>query len=386
MTVDLSRVKERQELKPQREPYWQRLRPGCFLGYRPSWREGRGTWIARAYDEDLQRYKLKALGDFPRFAGSEQFAAAKIQAESFAHLVEMGGIESLEIETVEQACRAFGDRNPDAEGRFRRHVYDDPIARVKLVKLRRHHVEAWRQRLDEKPALVSRNKKGPKKTRPRAPSSINRDRAVLRTALGRVLALGPPNSEAAWQEPLKPIKNAVRRRTLYLDRGQRRALLANIEEEVAPFVRGLCLLPLRPGAVARLTAGDYDKSTRELTIGHDKAGQGRRIRVPEDIALFFVAQKKDKLPSAPLFSRADGQAWTKETWKFPIAEAARAAGLPPGVCAYTLRHSTITDLVSSRLPLLTIAQISGTSVAMIEKHYGHLDRAEAEQALACLSL
>lgn len=56
------------------------------------------------------------------------------------------------------------------------------------------------------------------------------------------------------------------------------------------------------------------------------------------------------------------------------------------MCAYALRHSTITDLVSSRLPLLTIAQISGTSVEMIERHYGHLDREAAELALSCLSL
>jgi integrase len=56
------------------------------------------------------------------------------------------------------------------------------------------------------------------------------------------------------------------------------------------------------------------------------------------------------------------------------------------VTAYTLRHSTITDLVSSGLPLLTIAQISGTSAEMIERHYGHLIRDAATEALAGLAL
>jgi hypothetical protein len=64
MALDLSRVSKRDALLRQREPHWQRLRPGCFLGYRPSAREGAGTWIARAYDEDHRRYRLKALGDF----------------------------------------------------------------------------------------------------------------------------------------------------------------------------------------------------------------------------------------------------------------------------------------------------------------------------------
>jgi hypothetical protein len=39
---------------------------------------------------------------------------------------------------------------------------------------------------------------------------------------------------------------------------------------------------------------------------------------------------------------------------------------------YTMRHSVISDLVHDGLDLLTVAQISGTSVAMIERHYGHL--------------
>ena len=52
--------------------------------------------------------------------------------------------------------------------------------------------------------------------------------------------------------------------------------------------------------------------------------------------------------------------------------AAEAAKLPAGTTAYTLRHSVISDLVHDGLDLLTVAQISGTSVAMIERHYGHL--------------
>ena len=55
--------------------------------------------------------------------------------------------------------------------------------------------------------------------------------------------------------------------------------------------------------------------------------------------------------------------------------------------AYALRHSTITDLIAlHRLDTLTVAQLSGTSLAMIEKHYGHLLRDHAAKALASLTL
>jgi integrase len=148
----------------------------------------------------------------------------------------------------------------------------------------------------------------------------------------------------------------------------------------------MCLLPLRPGALAALVAGDFDKRTAELTIGKDKTGKPRRIKLPADAAKLFTTQIANKLPTAPLFMRNNGKAWDKSSWKLPIGAAVISAGLPSGASAYTLRHSTITDLVSAGLPLLTIAQISGTSAEMIERHYGHLASNAATEALGTLAL
>lgn len=386
MALDLSKVGNRDRLKAQREPHWQRLRAGCFLGFRPSKRGGKGTWIARAYDEDAGRYQVKSLGDFGTLPGNEMFAAAKREAEKLAELVESGGKIRAKMETVADACREYAKDRPEAEKRFYRYVYADAIAKVKLDKLRRRHVREWRDRLEAQPALVSRRKKGDPVERERAPSTVNRDMAVLRAALSKVLSPGAPNSEAAWQEALKAIPNANGRRTLYLDRKQRRLLIDNTDAEAAPFVRALCLLPLRPGAMAALAAGDFDKRTAELTIGKDKTGKPRRIQLPQEAAQLLANQAKGKLPAAPLFMRANGKAWDKNSWKRPIAAAVTAAELPADATAYTLRHSTITDLVSAGLPLLTIAQISGTSAEMIERHYGHLASDAAVKALGELAL
>lgn len=85
-------------------------------------------------------------------------------------------------------------------------------------------------------------------------------------------------------------------------------------------------------------------------------------------------------------TRADGKAWDKDAWKGPIKDAARAAELPESTTACALRHSTITDLVTGGLDLLTVAQVPGTSVRMIEQHYGHLRGDHAAKALAGLAL
>lgn len=388
MPLDLSTVKTRDSLPSRREPYWQRIRPGCFVGYRPSAREGPGTWIARAYDEDRNAYRLKSLGSFAELPSRDRFVVAKEQAEAFTDLVETGGYTENRPETVEEACRLYAATSTAVQigTRFERYVYSDPLAKVKLDRLRRHHLLAWRKRLAERPALVSRNKVGPPKTRPRAPSTVNREMAALRAALNKVLAPGTPNTEAAWQEGLRAIRNADRQRTLYLDREQRQSLLANLCEEAYPFVRALCLLPLRPGAVAHLCVQDFDTRTSELSIGKDKSGRPRRILLPPAAAELFANAVKDRPADERIFLRANGKPWECVYWRGPIAEAVAKAGLPAGATAYTLRHSTITDLVIARLPLLTVAQISDTSVEMIERHYGHLDREAAVEALAGLEL
>jgi integrase len=389
--ADLSRIGEREKLKPRsgNEPHWHRLRQGVYLGYRPSRKKVGGSWFARFYDDECNRNVRKRLGDYGTLSGHDVFKQAKADAEAWAETVETGGERARDMETVKDACEAYLNEKPGliAEGVFRRHVYSDPIAKVKLDKLRRHHLKAWRKRLEEAPALVTRTKEAEKKLmKERSKSTVNRDMVPLRAALGMVLKPGAPNTDAAWQEALRPFKGADKRRELYLDRDERKKLIDAARDEARPFIKALCLLPLRPGALAGLTVRDFDKRTRALTVGKDKNGNPRQLTMPQLIADFFEAQVKDKLPAASIFARAGGEAWNKDAWKHPIKDAVEAADLPRATSAYTLRHSVITDLIRARLPILTVAQLSGTSVAMIEKHYGHLVRDDAEEALASIAI
>jgi integrase len=389
--ADLSRIGEREKLKPRNgnEPHWHRLRQGVYIGYRPSRKKAGGIWFARFYDAESNRNARKRLGDYGTLSGHDVFKQAKADAEAWAETVETGGERARDMDTVKNACEAYLEQRPGsiAEGVFRRHVYSDPIAKVKLDKLRRHHLKAWRKRLEQAPALVTRTKEVKMvRMKPRSQSTVNRDMVPLRAALGMVLKAGAPNTDAAWQEALRPFKGADKRRELYLDRDERKALIDAACDKAQPFVKALCLLPLRPGALAGLKVRDFDKRTRALTVGKDKNGNPRQLTMPQVIADFFEVQVKDKLPAASIFARADGAAWNKDAWKHPIKDAVEAAGLPMAACAYTLRHSVITDLIRSRLPILTVAQLSGTSVAMIEKHYGHLVRDDAEEALASIAI
>jgi len=52
---------------------------------------------------------------------------------------------------------------------------------------------------------------------------------------------------------------------------------------------------------------------------------------------------------------------------------------------YTLRHSWITDAIVAGMDLLTVSKLAGTSLLMIEKHYGHLVQDGAREKLAAIN-
>lgn len=387
MATKIDTVSARDKLKPRRAPFWHRITKGRYIGFRKMTADSTGTWLARFREEDGDKQVTQSLGALDEHPAHERFDKASDLARVWFDHLSKGG--STTRTTVAMACSDYvdhirqekGDTSADdAKARFKRWVDPNPIAKVDLSKLTREHVKAFRAMLIDTPVVA----KGVE--RQRAKDSVNRDLTALRAALNRALADGKVTTDFAWREALKPIKNAGRRRELYLDRGQRRALIQHAAPDVADLLTGLALLPLRPGALAALKVADFDVRLKSLRIGHDKAGADRKLVMPEATAAFLKEHAKGKASGAPLLARADGVKWNKDSWKGPIKEAAAAAGLPPETTAYSLRHSVITDLVVGGLDLLTVAQISGTSVAMIEKHYGALRQSVAASALAKLAL
>ncbi|MGB3470011.1 MAG: tyrosine-type recombinase/integrase [Erythrobacter sp.] len=152
----------------------------------------------------------------------------------------------------------------------------------------------------------------------------------LRAPLKKVKVDAAPNTDAAWQEALKPIRGADNRRMIYLDRQERQRLLAEMESAATTFFRAACMLPLRPGALAALKVSDLDKKTRPLTIGADKSGNLRQIALPDNVIKFLSEAAAGKLPGVWLFSTADGKQWTRKKWQEPMKEARERANLTSG--------------------------------------------------------
>jgi len=70
----------------------------------------------------------------------------------------------------------------------------------------------------------------------------------------------------------------------------------------------MSLLPLRPGALAALNAGDYEHRLYTLRVGKEKTGKARNLVVPEATASFLNEHRKGKAASQPLLARDNGTA------------------------------------------------------------------------------
>ncbi len=72
----------------------------------------------------------------------------------------------------------------------------------------------------------------------------------------------------------------------------------------------------------------------------------------------------------------------KNLWKNIL----KLGSFPKPIVMYSLRHNFISRLISDRVPLLHIARLVGhKSIAMIEKHYGHLCPDESKDILSKMS-
>lgn len=398
-------VSDRNALKPRREPYWEQLSRGQHLGYRKSSKQTSGTWIARYTTPRTYKVVTHPLGDFATLPPSQRKDAAVEKARAWFKHINEGG--TPETKTLEDACnhyvehlhRTKGEKAAeDAKARFQGYVLNDrKFATTELSKLTPAIIGDWRKRIEEVPKVKgirgkSRSEQIAKaieltSVKKRSASTINRDMTPFRAALNLAHKDEWISRDTAWRNKLKPIPTADKKRELYIDIDQRRAILNHAAPAIKDFIQGLCILPLRPGALAELRACDFDKRLNQLMVNHDKTGP-RRLTLPAETAEFIKRVADDKIGNAYIFSSPDGKAWKKDKWKGPIRAAVLAASegssLPSNATAYTFRHSVLTDLVHQGLDLLSVAQLAGTSVRMIEKHYGHLRATVALPALAAL--
>ena len=418
MRIDTKRGRE--ALAGRREPYWYKLSRDRHLGLRKLSQKSVGSWIARYRDEARQRH-YKSLGEC---SDTLDFDGAKVAAEIWFRDKELGVRDIDEEEgpaTIAMACRAYvrallaeerREAAQDAHMRFRRTVYGDSNDRE--FGPRRHETDDAASDLNAsdavpKPRVRTTKRRNPTAhqmatlplSRVRSPrlkkwhtellgtglskASANRTLTALKAALNLAVKSRSVSPAAAqeWAE-VTPLKGAARRRDLFLDVEQRRALLALSQGAIHQLMKAVMYTGCRAGELTTARRSAFDARTKSLTVT-GKTGT-RAIPLAPVAVEFFTQITKDRLPNAWLLTRDDGKPWAHSDWDELVKEVAARAQLPRATCLYTLRHSFITQALLDGVSTLEVSKIVGTSLVMIEKHYGHLVHDTARERLAKVQL
>lgn len=381
----LNKISVLDALPARHSPYWgPPIKPGKYIGYRKP-ATGWATWIARVRD-DQGKQKFKSLGVATRTFNWE--AAVAAAATFFGEFEE--GVSSAAY-TVADACRAYveglrADDRPDtasdADGKFRRTVYASRLGGTDIKRVRATAVKEWRRDVSG------------------VWSTKNRVMAYLQAALNAAVTARKASPAAAieWSgdsvPDLKPPAGKESPRSLILDIEQRRKLLEHCPPGFREFVLGVMLTGSRPMEIASAHVRQFEAQTESITLFTGKRKM-RTVPLSPEAVVVFTEAARGKRPGAYLFERPAGERsheddaprpWTRMEWSRMLIAVRSVAKLPEDLIFYTLRHTWITYQIMGGMTPLEAAKLTGTSLAQINKTYGHLHVGDARAKLAATKM
>ena len=363
---------QRLRLKVRREPYWAKLQARGYLGFRRT-ADG-GTWVARWRDDQgKQHYRaLKLAIEAPERAYDEAAALGMGWfKQATAGVVARRTVREAAERYVEALRTRKGDAAAkDAQGRIDRTILpklgDRPLDRLTTAEL-----EQWLH------GLVPAGK-GEDETR-RAKESTNRNLITLKALLNNAWRTGLVGSNSPWRK-VSAFAKTTRARDVFLTPEQRKRLLEHCKGAFRDLVQAGLLTGARYGELRELLVSDFEPSRKALNIRRGKTG-ARTVPLSDASRALFARLSRSKLPGAYVFTKDDGTPWKHSDQDEPMRDVAKAAKLPRGTVFYTLRHTFIASAITGGVDIHTAAKITGTSVRMIEQHYGKLLQDDARERL-----
>jgi len=351
---------KRNKLKPRREPYWQKITAGRYVGFRRT-RTG-GAWIARIRVDGQQRYQaLEAVDAWDDKDSYDNVVAKALEWFTTAATVEdhhyrvkdavSDYVEHLRVNNSEAAAK-------DAESRLDNHL-TDKLKDCQLIQLKTVQIKRWHQGL----VRMSDDEEDVRKSKDGANKLLTKLKAALNLAFNNGLVA----TDREWRR-VKPFKDVGGVRILFLTDKQVGRLLEKADGAFKNLLEAAKLTGARYGELASAQVAALDARGGMLLL-NGKTGQ-RHCYLSDDALTWFKQQAKSKLPKALLLPKEDGTAWGKSHQARPMKAAVKAAKLPHDAVFYSLRHYHISKALLAGVPVQVVAENCGTSVRMIEKHYG----------------
>jgi len=249
----------------------------------------------------------------------------------------------------------------------------DKLLNKKLIELKASHIQSWLNDLVTKP-----NNQGKVRTKSTANRIYNNFKAALNAAYRFDWVTSKP-----W-EKVPAFKKADQARDLFLTDEQVQRLINATTGALNSLVRASILTGARYGELAGAKVKDFLPYDSTLKLS-GKTGI-RTVWISNDAVAFFKSLAASKLPDAFLLTQDNGKAWGKSNYERGFRMARKQARLPDEAVLYSLRHYYISKALLAGISIQVVAENCGTSVRMIEKHYGKFLAVDRQEMMNRVSL
>jgi site-specific recombinase XerD len=309
-------------------------------------------------DDTESRLRLHV---YPDVAGRRDEIKAEMEA-----LTARRKLHASAARKGSERAKARLARIAERETKLRHELAALPTTRLgdKLVRdLTTDDIEQWKR------GLVHRDKDDPEVER-RSKDSANRVLTMLKAALNRVFQDESKGitTDAAWRR-VKPFHDVGRAREVFLDQAQSLRLVNVTKGGFRDLVTAALITGARPPhELVQCRARDFRANLGTLPVD-GKTGR-RDVVLTGEAIQFFKELCAGKKPDDLLFVRDDSSAWGANHHIRPMKDAVAKAKLPKGTTIYSLRHTHASQAILNGANLKFLAENMGTSIRMLEQHYG----------------
>jgi integrase len=375
---------------PLHERHQATIEPGLALRYRRT-KQGYGMWYARIVDAAGRETDLciGVADDYADADGKNVFDWKQAQAEA-RKLAERGPAPAYTVsQAIDDYLLWFREHRKSVaatEATTRAHIRPAFADRT-VASLTSEELRAWRDRLARQKARkrTQMGKQQAHKTDAEAASNEQREEAkrarratanrvlsVLKAILNKAFQDRKVKDDAEWRS-VKPFGKVDVPRIRFLTDDEAVRLVNVCSNEFRPLFRAALLTGARYGELTRMTVGSFDPTTCLVFVAPSKGGKARHIPLNASGVALFKALTVGRVSIAPLFVRADGEAWGKNHQQRPLSEACKRAKITPPLRFHEARHTYASALARSGADLLTISRLLGHADTRITaRHYAHL--------------
>jgi len=365
MGFRIDTISGRRKLPPRAEPYWYKLSMGEHLGFRKL-TDGSGRWIARKIENRKSNYEALNCDSNMSFSEAQKIARKffinSLGIEKPNYTVQDSIEDYIEHLSVENSVRSA----KESKQRLAKHV-SKSLGRTTITALTTVQVRAFRDSMVKKPDIGDDEFESGEKTR-KSKDSANRVMNMFKAALNLAYRNSYVNSDAAWRR-VTGFRNVSRCRDVFFSNDDINLLLNTSSEELKKLIELAIHTGARYGELRHARVSDFSSSNKTLKLSSIKTG-ARTAFLSDATVGILNSFTKLRHPTAFILVKSNGEPWGEKDHARPFKDVALAAKLPENSVFYCLRHYHISKALLARVSTQVIAENCGTSIKMIEKHYG----------------